>query len=183
MAFFHKLTQFTLAGHGIREVQTGKLNLTRTGIDVKSQVFKQPVIERTMFLKFERADGMRNALDGIRQRMGKVIHRIDAPFIPRAVMMGMGNAVDNRVAHNHIRRSHVDFGAQHLFAITELTGLHAGEQVEIFLHAAIAIRAFLTRLRQRAAVFLNLVSRQIIDIGQTFFNEFYGIIIELVKVV
>ena len=98
-------------------------------------------------------------------------------------MMGMGNTIDNRVTHHHIRRSHIDFGAQYLFAITELTGLHAGEQVEIFLHTAVAVRAFLARLRQRAAIFLNLFCRQIIDIGQTFFNEFYGIIIELVKVV
>ena len=183
MTFFHELAQFALAGYGVREVQTGKLNLTRTRINVKTEIFEQPVIERTMFLKFQRADRMRNALDGIGQRMGKVVHRIDAPGITRAVMMGMGNAVDNRVAHNHIRRGHVNFGAQHLFPVSKFAGLHTGKQVEVFLHTAVAVWAFLARLRQRTAVFLNLVCRQVIHISQAFFNQFDRIIIELIKVI
>ena len=126
---------------------------------------------------------MRDALDGIRQRMGKVVHRIDAPGISRTMMMGVGDAVDDRIAHDHIRRSHVDLRAQYLLSIGEFASLHTGKQIKVLLDTAVAVRAFLARLRQRAAVLLDLLSREVIHISQALLDELDRIVIELIEVV
>ena len=42
----------------------------------------------------------------------EVVHRIDAPLVAGAVMLGVQDAVHHRVAHVQIGRGHVDLGAQ-----------------------------------------------------------------------
>jgi len=44
-------------------------------------------------------------------------------------------------------------------AFGEFAGLHAAEQVEVFLDTAVTIRAVLAGLGQRAAVLTNLLRR------------------------
>ena len=136
-----------------------------------------------MLLEFQRADRMRDPLDGIRQRMRKIIHRIDAPFIARPVMMRMGNTIDDRITQDHVRCSHIDLGPQDLLPIAEFTRLHAGKQIQVFLNTAIAIGALFARFRERATVGLDLSSRQVIDISEPLPDEFYRIVIEFVEVI
>lgn len=100
---------------------------------------------------------MGDALDGVRLTVGEVVVGVDAPLVAGLVMVGMTDAVQDRVAQVHVRRRHVDLGAQHTLAILELAGLHAREQVEVFLDAAVAERAVAARLGQAAAVFLGLL--------------------------
>ena len=88
-----------------------------------------------MILKFQRTDGMCNALHRIAQRMCEVIHRVDAPCITGAVMMSMRNPVQNRIAQVDVRRTHIDLGTQNPCSIREFSRTHTAEQIEILFHA------------------------------------------------
>ena len=85
----------------------------------------EPVIERPMVLKFQRADRMRHLLNRILKPMRPVIHRVDAPLVALAVMLGVEDAVHDRIAHVQVRRGHVNLRAQGARAIGELSGPHA----------------------------------------------------------
>ena len=80
-----------------------------------------------MISELERAHGVRNFLDRVRLTVRVVVHGIDAPLVPGAVMLGMQDAVHHRVAHIEVGRRHVDLGAQNLGAVGELARLHALE--------------------------------------------------------
>ena len=115
--------------------------------------------------------------------MGVVVHRVDAPLVAGAVMRGVQDAVHHRIAHVHVGRGHVDLGAQHARAVGKLALRHAGEQVEIFFHRAIAIRAFAAGLGQRAAVFADFVGGQVVNVGLAVLDQLDRPLVELVEVV
>ena len=98
-------------------------------------------------------------------------------------MLDVCDAVDDRVAHDEVRRRHVDLRAQHFRAVGKFARLHAHEEVEILLDAAVAVRALLARLRQRAAVRLDLLSREIVDVGEPLLDQRDREVVELVEVV
>ena len=95
------------------------------------------------------------------------------------MMFGVADAVNERVAHPDVRRGHVNFRAERALAVGELAVLHPREQVEVFLDAAVAERAFLGV----AAVFVGFVRRQVADVGLAFFDERDGVFVNLVEVV
>ena len=129
------------------------------------QLIEEPVVQRPVIFELQRAQRMRNALVGIRQSVGEIVHRVDAPLVARMLMGNVTNAVQRRIAQIHIGRCHVDLRAQHMLAVGELAATHAAEQVEVLLDTAIAIRAVLARLRQCAAVLANLLGAQAVHIG------------------
>ena len=100
-----------------------------------------------MILKLQGADGMRNSLDRVLDRMREVIHRIDAPFVSGIVMRRVRDAVNDRVSEVDVRRRHVNLGTKYLFAVRVFAGPHFLKQREIFLHAAISVRTLLTGFR------------------------------------
>jgi len=153
----NEFTQLAFAGDRPREVEPCKLDLTRPLPRLESQCLKQPVIERTVLLELKRTEGMRNALDRVRDRMREVIHRIDAPRIARPMVRNVCDAIDHRIPHDEIRRCHIDLRTQNARAVRELARTHAREQVEILLHGARTVRTFLPRLGQRAAISANLI--------------------------
>ena len=83
-----------------------------------------PVIERPVIFKFKRTDGMGNSLHGILNRMCKIVHRVDAPFVFGVVMMHMGHAVNDRIPHVDIRGSHIDSGAEYFFTVCKFSFPH-----------------------------------------------------------
>ena len=109
-ALLHELQKTALGHHRIGEVQAGEFVLVR-GIDVER--LDEPVVERTVHVEFEGADRVGDPFDRIALAMRIVVHRIDAPFVTRAVMLGVQDAVHDRVAEQHVRVRHVDFGSQH----------------------------------------------------------------------
>ena len=159
-----ELQQLALAHHRVGEVQARELDLLRPRRH--RQVGQQPVVERPVILELERAQRVRDLLDGVRDRMGVVVGRIDRPRVAGAMVRDAPHAVEHRVAHVDVRRRHVDLGAQHQRAVLELAGAHPREQVEVLGHRSIAVRAVLARLGQRAAVLADLVGRQVVDVGQ-----------------
>ena len=124
-----------------------------------------PVVERTVIFEFERADGVRDAFNRIRLAVRKVVHRVNAPIIAGAVMLGVQNAIHHRIAHIQIRRRHIDLCAKSARAVREIAAPHALQQIQIFFHRPVAIRALLTRFGQRAAILPHLVSGEIADIS------------------
>ena len=183
VALFDELAQLSFTRDRVREVEAGELDLARARVRVKIERVEQPVVERAVLLELERADRMRDALNGVRQRMREVVHRVDAPLIARAVMLGMCDAVDDRVAHDEIRRRHVDLRTQHLLAVGKLPRLHAREEVKVLLDAAVAVRALLARLRQRATIRLDLLSREVIDVGEPLLDQRDRKVVELIEVI
>ena len=110
-----------------------------------------------MILEFERAHGMRDALDGIRLPVGVVVHRINAPLVSRAVMFGVQDAVHHRITHVQVRRSHVDLRPQNSCTVRELARPHPFKQIQVFFHRPVAIRTVLAGLGQRAPVLAYFV--------------------------
>ena len=82
-----------------------------------------------MIFELQRADGVRDLSMRIRLAVREVVHRIDAPLVAGAMMLGVQDAVHHRVAHVEVRRRHVDLGAQRARAVGKLARLHALEQV------------------------------------------------------
>ena len=118
-----------------------------------------------MVFEFEGAHGVRHLLDRIRLAVRVVVHGIDAPLGAGAVMLGVQNAVHDRVAHVEVGRRHIDLGAQHTRAIGEFSFAHTLEEVEVLVDGAVAIRALIAGLGERTAMLANLVGAQIVDIG------------------
>ena len=59
--------------------------------------------------------------------MRPVVHRVDAPFIARAVVVGMTDAVEDRIAQVHIRGGQVDFGPEGHGVVREFAIFHSPE--------------------------------------------------------
>ena len=118
-----------------------------------------------MILELERAQRVCDALVGIRQAVGEIVHRVDTPLVARILMGNVANAVNRRIAHIHVGRRHIDLRAQHMLAIGELTSVHAAEQVKVLLDAPVAVRTVRARLGQRTAVLANFFCAQAVNIG------------------
>jgi hypothetical protein len=143
-ALVDQLEQPALAHHGVGQVETGELDLLRR---VDAQFLDEPVVQRPVVLELQRADGVGDALDAVRLAVGPVVHRVDAPGVARARVLGVQDAVHHRVAQVEVGRGHVDLGAQGAAAVGELAGLHALEQVEVLLDGAVAVGAGAARAR------------------------------------
>ncbi len=98
-------------------------------------------------------------------------------------MRGVDDAVHDGVAHVHVRRGHIDFGAQHAGAVRELAGLHAREQIHILFNGAVAERALFAGLGEGAAILANLVGVEVVDVGLAVLDELHRPVEELIEVI
>ena len=98
-------------------------------------------------------------------------------------MRRLDDAVEHRIAQIDVAGRHVDLGAQHARAVWKLAGLHAAEQVEILVHGAVAERAVLAGLGQRAAVDPHLLRRLVVDIGLAGLDQHLGPFVELLEII
>ncbi len=180
MLLGHQLQQFALAHHGISEIKPCEFDLLRM---MNLQSFAEPVIQGPMILKLECANRVSDLFNRIALAVGKIIGRIDTPFIARAVMMGMLDAVHHRVTQIDIRRSHVDLRAQGPCSVGELAFAHPREQIEILLDIAVTVRAVLAGSDKRASVFADLVGGQVTDVRLARLDELYGPVMELIEII
>lgn len=135
-----------------------------------------------MVFEFQGADRMGDALDGVRLTVGEVVARVDAPLVAGLVVMRMADAVQDRVAQVHVRRTHVDLRPQRTGAVGELTGLHAGEQVEVLLHRTVTVRAVAARLGEGAA-YSRISSTEVADERLAGLDQLDGPGMQLVEIV
>ena len=180
MTFVDQLLELALAGHGVVQVQTGKLGLLR--LRRQGAMLDDPVIQRTMGFKLQRAQTVGHPFQRIGDRMGKVIHRIDAPLVPGLVMADLAHPVQHRIAHIDIRAGHIDLGAQHCGALVDLPGAHFAKQRQILGHRTVTERAGLTWLFQGAAVLAHLLGAQLIHIGQALVDQLHRTIMDLLEI-
>jgi hypothetical protein len=141
-----------------------------------------PVVELAVVLELEGADRVGDALERVRQRVRVVVHRIDAPGVAGAVVVGVADPVEQRIAHLHVRRRHVDLRPQHAGAVGELAGPHAAQEVEVLGHRAVAEGAGPARLGQRAPVQLDVVVREVADVGLAVLHQLLGQLVHLLEV-
>ena len=175
-----QLQQLALAQQRVGEIQPVELDLLRM---IDAELFDVPIVERPVIFEFERADGVRDALDGIRLAVREIVHRIDAPFVAGAVMLGVQDAVHDGIAQVEIGRRHVDLGAQGSRAVGKFAGLHALEQIQIFFDRSVAIGAFLAGFGQRAALLADFVADQIADVGLAGLDELNRPFVKLAEII
>jgi len=98
---FDELDQLAFAQNDVGQVEAGEFDLLRQWALEQAafgQAFEQPVVERALVFKLQRADRMRNAFQCILDRVREGVHRIDAPLVAGVVMRGMADTVNRRVA-------------------------------------------------------------------------------------
>ncbi len=137
--------ELALARDRVGEVQARELDLARPVRWL--QLVQEPVVQRPVILELQRAQRVRDVLEGVGQRVREVVHRVDAPAITGALMIDVPDAIQRRVAQVHVRRRHVDLRPQHVLAVGEFARAHAPEQVQVLLGATIAVRAVCAGLR------------------------------------
>lgn len=179
-ALFYQCQELALAHDGVGQVEAGELDLARLGGD--GDVVDEPLIQRAMVLEFEGANRVRDVLDGVRLAMGEVIHRVDLPFVTRAVVIDMEDTVKDGIAQIQVGSGHVDFGAEDFFTIGELAVAHPGEEIEVLLHAAVAEGAFFSRLGERAAGGADLLGILVIHVGFSLADEMLCPFVNLIEV-
>ena len=126
---------------------------------------------------------MANPFDSIADWMCKVIHWINAPCIACAVMMCMGNTINDWVTHIDIWRRHVNFSTQHFRTVREFTVFHRFKQCQVFFHTAVAIWAFFARFCQCAAIFAHFFGCQITYKSFAVFDQLHGTFIEFWEII
>ena len=86
-----------------------------------------------MILELERAERMRDPLDGVGERMREIVHRVNAPRVAGAVVRRVPNPIKRGIPHVEVRRGHVDLRAQDMEPIVEAAFTHLREKREILL--------------------------------------------------
>ena len=127
LALLHELAQLALGHDGVVDAQPGKLDLP--GLGGHRAVGDNPVVEGPVILELQGAQGVGDALQGVLNGVGEVVHGVDAPLVPLPVVVHVVDAVEDRVPHVEVAGGQVDLGPQGVPAVGELPGLHPGEQV------------------------------------------------------
>ena len=183
MLFLDKLKELALAHQGVGEVEARKFNLAGLrGQDI-GQVADEPVIERAVYLELEGADGVGDLFKGVFQRVGKVIHGVDAPSVARVVMCGFADTVEDGVAHVHVGRGEIDFCAQHSVPLLVSPGAHFCKFGEVLVLCAGAPRAWCAGDGGRPAVVVHLFGAEVADVGEALLDELHGAIMHLPEII
>ena len=93
--------------------------------------------------------------------MGKIVHRVEGPLVPGAMMFRMQNAVHDGIPQIQIGGSHVDLRAQRARPVRKFTGTHALKQGNVFLNTPVTERTLATRFRKRTAMTADLITGKI----------------------
>ena len=136
-----------------------------------------------MDIEFEGADRVGDLLDGVTLSVGVVVHRINAPLVAGAVVAGVLDPVEDRVTEHHVRRSHVDLGAEHFLPVGIFPCLHLPEYPEVLLDAAVPVRAFGSRPVDGTAAFADFLLGLVVDVGLSVEDHLLCPLVELVEVV
>ena len=176
----HQPQKFALAHHGVIEIQTRKLDLPWL---VHGQRLQKPVVKRPVNLELQRAQRVRDALNGVLQAVRPVVHRIDAPRVAAAVVRRVLDAVHHRVTQIDVRRRHVDLRPQHLRAIGKLAGAHPPKEIEVLGHRAVPPGAFLAGLSQRAARLADLLRALLVHVGQALLDHHLSVFVHLREII
>src|SRR5512135_386870 len=132
---------------------------------IDPEFIEGPVVQWTVVFEFERADRMRDSFERVRDAVGIVVHRIDAPFVTGPVVLRPEYPKHHRVPHVDVARGHVDLRTQRAGAVFKLPGTHPSEKAEVLLDGTVPVRAVLSGFGQSAPVFPYLIRSEVADIG------------------
>ena len=143
-----ELQELPLAHHGVVEVEPRELDLLRRLRQQRSTRAVDAASRRAARWFSNSSVQSECVMPSIASESAVrvVVHRVDAPGVAGAVVGGVPDAVEQRVAQVHVGRRHVDLRAQHVRAVGELAGPHAREEVEVLRDRPVAVRAVLARL-------------------------------------
>ena len=136
-----------------------------------------------MIFELQCADGVGDTLNGVLDRVGEIVHRIDAPLVSGIVMLRMGYTVDDRVSHVDVRGGHVDLSPEHLLAVRVLAFAHLFKELQVFFDAPVAIWGLFARLGQGPSVGPDLVGAEVADEGQPLLDQSHGALVHLIEIV
>ncbi|MCY1531299.1 hypothetical protein D9M68_665200 [compost metagenome] len=186
MAFAHQLQQLALAGDDVAQVQAGEFVLVRQRLGQLAQfgqARQDPVVEWALVFEFQRADAVRDAFEGVFDRVRPAVHRVDAPLVARAVVGGMAHAVHDRIAQVDVGRSHVDLRAQHQAAVGMLAVAHFAQQRERFRGGAVAPGRIDAGFGQRAAVGTDFLGALLVHVSVAGLDQRLGEFVHVAEVV
>jgi hypothetical protein len=153
----------------VSEIQPGKFVLPGPGRN--GDIFEEPVVKRTMIFKLQSAYGMCHSFDGIFISVSEIVHRVDAPFLPRSVMSLLENSIKYGIPHVDIGMSHVDLCPEHALPFLELPSTHFFEKFLVLPGRPISVGRRNSRFRKSspaAAYFFRIL---VIHIGQSFTDK------------
>ena len=114
---------------------------------------------------------MCNSFPVIALPVGKIVHWVYTPFIACTMMMRFHDPVNDRIAHVHVRRCHIDFRTQNFFSFIELAGGHPFKQIKVFFHRTITVRTFSARFLRSSFLCTYGFRILIINIGFSFVDQ------------
>ena len=178
----HDLQELPLRHHRVAEGQPGELVLAGARVP-RAGVVEHPVVELAVRLELERADRVGHPLDGVLERVGLVVHRVDAPGVAGAVVVRVADPVEERIPHDHVGVRHVDARAQHRGAVRELARPHAAQEVEVLRGGPVAERARDARALEAAPLLPDGLLRLAVDVGLAVPHQPLGAVVHLLEVV
>ena len=126
---------------------------------------------------------MGNLLYIIALTVRPVVHGVNTPFVGRAVMALVHNAINNGVSHEHIRRTHINFCAQYMGSFGVISGFHFSKKLEIFVYCSTSKRAGGSGLGGGSFLKGNGFCALRIDISKAFFNQHFGPPVQLIEII
>ena len=136
-----------------------------------------------MILEFQRADRVRDAFNGIGERVRIVVGRIDAPRGAGPVVGGMADAIEHGVPQVDVRGCHVDFRPQDMGSVGEFSRPHPAEEIQVFIDRSGPVRAVFAGLGECAAIFTHLLGRQAVDVGFVLLDQRDGEFVEALEII
>ncbi len=125
---------------------------------------------------------MGDALQGVLDGVGEVVHGEDAPLGALAVVLDIADAVEHRVPHVEVAAGQVDLGPEGVFALGKLPVPHALEQVQALLDRPVPPGGAGGGVHV-PPVLPELLGGELADVGQPLLNQAHGQLVGLFKVV
>ncbi len=113
VAFVDQPDQLPLAEDRVVELQPRELGLFRPWW-FDAHGIEDPVVDLPVVAEFQRAERVRDLLDRVLEAVRVVVHRIQTPFVPSAIVRRVADAQQQRVPHHHVGMGQVDLRPQHV---------------------------------------------------------------------
>ena len=182
VALLHQLAEVALGHDGVGDVHATEFPLM--GLLLKANLLHHPVVQGSVVAELAGAEGVGNALQGVLNGVGEIVHGVYAPLVTLAVMMDVLDAVDDGIAEVGVVRGGVDLGAQGAGAVLKLTVLHALEQLQVLLHASVAVGRLLGGLGAVGALVVGqIVLGQVANVGIALLDELNGELVAFAEIV
>ena len=182
--------QVALRHQRVVEVELVELGLPRTVVldivGLAAPLFHpsyKEIIQGPVLHELKRAPRVGDAFEVVALPMGEVIHGIGVPLRTSAPMRYVKHTVDERVAEEHIRVSHINLGAQHQCSGLALAAVHEFKQAQVLLDGTVAEGAVGARRRRGALLLGNDLGALFVDIGTPLLDKPYGEVPQLLEVV